>query len=188
MSSTARRYATVLAAGLVLMLSGCVNKDYSDLEAYVAEVLAREGGRIDPPPELAVYEPYIYQSGTNGGRDPFVSFLARTETPTGPTEGAVAADQQQYINEISTHKLEELEQYPIDALRMVGTMENDDYLWGIVLDPTGVTHRVVVGNYLGDNYGKIVSIDENQIELRELVQETGGRWEERSAALALAEE
>ena len=145
MSSSPRRFAPVLAAGLALALSGCVSKDYGDLEAYVAEVLAREGGRIDPPPELAVYEPYIYQSASNGGRNPFESFLARTETPTGPSEGAVAADQQQYINEISTHKLEELEQYPIDALRMVGTMQNQDNLWGIVLDPTGVTHRVVVG-------------------------------------------
>ncbi|MBT8445636.1 MAG: pilus assembly protein PilP [Gammaproteobacteria bacterium] len=188
MSSSPRRFATVLASGLVLALSGCVSKDYSDLEAYVAEVLEREGGRIDPPPELAVYEPYIYQSGSNGGRNPFVSFLARQEPEIDDKEGAVPVDQQKFVNEISTHKLEELEQYPIDALRMVGTMRNDNNLWGIVLDPTGVTHRVVVGNYLGDNYGKIVSIDEDQIELRELVQETGGRWEERSAALALAEE
>jgi len=71
---------------------------------------------------------------------------------------------------------------------MVGTLENDDELWGIVRDPTGAVHRVQVGNYMGTNYGKILNIQEEQIDLRELIKDAQGSWEERQASLALSED
>ena len=65
---------------------------------------------------------------------------------------------------------------------------NDATLWGIVLDTGGVVHRVTVGNYLGRNNGKIIAIEENEIALREIINDSNGDLVERAANLALAED
>ena len=70
---------------------------------------------------------------------------------------------------------------------MVGTMENEEYQWGIIQDPDGVVHRIRVGNYMGRNTGKILNVFEDRIEVREIIRNSQGRWEERQAAIALVE-
>ena len=71
---------------------------------------------------------------------------------------------------------------------MVGILEDKNILWGIIRDVQGVVHRVQVGNYLGRNFGKILNIQEDRIDLREIIKDSQGRWEEREATLALYEE
>ncbi|MGH8597094.1 MAG: pilus assembly protein PilP, partial [Gammaproteobacteria bacterium] len=100
----------------------------------------------------------------------------------------VDAAQQQYTDEIAAHNSEELENFELDSLRMVGTLQDSAELWGIVQDNAGTVHRVQVGNYVGRNLGKILNIQEDRIDLREVVKDADGRWEERQATLALAEE
>lgn len=172
---------------LSVLLSACVNKDMSDLESYVQEVLSRPGGRIEPLPPIKPYERYLYQAGNLELRDPFKSFLIREEKKKAVT-AVDDPEQRKFTTEILTHNREDLEQYELDALRMVGILEDKKILWGIVLDGEGVVHRVQVGNYLGRNYGKILNIQEDRIDLREIVKDSEGRWEERQASLALYEE
>jgi type IV pilus assembly protein PilP len=168
-----------------LVLSGCVSTDISDLDRYVQETLARPGGRIEPLPEIRPYEAYAYQSAEQDARDPFVLFYEPTveimikEKDIGLTK--------EMENEIRHRNKEELEQYELDSLRMVGTMDNEDNQWGIIQDPEGAVHRIKVGNYLGRNTGKILNVFEDRIELREIVRNSQGRWEERQAAIALEE-
>ena len=83
---------------------------------------------------------------------------------------------------------EELEGFPLDSLRMVGTLEREDNFWAIVLATDATIHRVQVGNYMGQNHGKIVDILEGRVELVEIARDARGRWEERPAAIALIEE
>ena len=90
-------------------------------------------------------------------------------------------------DEIKHRNKEELEQFELDSLRMVGTMENEDFQWGIILDPDGAVHRIRVGNYMGRNTGKILNVFEDRIEVREIIRNSQGRWEERQAAIALVE-
>jgi len=90
--------------------------------------------------------------------------------------------------EIKNRNREELEDFELDSLKMVGTMEDENENWGVVIDPDGIVHRVSVGNYMGRNIGKIVNVFEDRIELREIVKNNQGRWEERQAALALIEQ
>ncbi len=71
---------------------------------------------------------------------------------------------------------------------MAGSLEFGGTLWGLVVDPDSVIHKVKVGNYAGRNVGKIVRITADAIELRELVQDSRGRWDERVASLRLPEE
>ncbi len=168
------------------LLSACGARDISDLQGYVAGVLKRPGGSIEPLPEIKPYERYVYRSGEAGGRDPFEAYY-RTRRQLGP-EMQMTEAQRRYLDEIESHNPEELENFELDSLRMVGTLNNLGDQWGIVLDSEGAVHRVKVGNYLGRNYGKIVTIAEDQIEVREIVNDGQGGWEERKAALALSAE
>jgi type IV pilus assembly protein PilP len=178
-------------AGIVsttVLLTGCVSTDMSDLEGYIAEVNARPARTtIQPLPELIVPEMYAYQSAEAGKRDPFESFLKqRAEEATRP--GGDDAKTAALRREIEGRNPEELEQFELDALRMVGTLNDNNQLWGIVLDKDGTVHRVRVGNYLGKNYGKIMNIAEDKIELREIINTSNGGLEERPATLALTEQ
>lgn len=177
--------ACSIAAAMTLLLAGCVSRDMSDLEDYTKEVLARPGGRIEPPPEIKPYEPYAYKSADSGARDPFEPFYQVRKAEA--TEVADTGLSKELEQEIKSRNREELEQFELDSLRMVGIIQNADENWAIIKDPTGVVHRVKVGNYMGRNIGKIVNIFEDKIELREIVQNSQGKWEERQAGVALVE-
>jgi type IV pilus assembly protein PilP len=172
----------------VSFLSGCVSRDISSLEDQVAEIMARPGGRIEPLPEIKPYEAYAYQSGNEDARNPFKLFYVISKPEI--TDDAIVDDglTEEMEREIRNRNREELEQFELDSLRMVGTIDNQSNNWAIVLDPNGVVHRVRVGNYIGANIGKVINIYEDRVELREIVQDSGGRWEERESALALIEE
>lgn len=170
----------LLAATAFLAISGCVGGSMSDLEAYVNEVLSRPGGKITPIPPLEPYAVYTYQS--SDGVDPFEPFFQEPPEPTtvaGEGGGGPAPD--------PNRNKEELEGYALDSLRMMGTLEQDETIWGIIRTPDGAIHRVQSGNYMGRNHGKITHISEEKIELTEIVADSRGRWQERSAGLALAE-
>lgn len=171
---------------LVLLTSGCVINDMSDLEAYSQEVLARPGGRIEPLPEVKPYEAYTYKSAAEGARDPFIVFYNKTQEELADAQDSGLTEEMD--RELNNRNREELERFELDSLRMVGTIEDTENNWGIILDPDGTVHRVRVGNYLGANVGKILNIFEDRIELREIVRnQSNGKWEERQAAIALAE-
>lgn len=182
-----RRMANVSALAACVLLAACARDDRSDLERYVAEVLTRPGGQIEPLPPIKPYERYLYAAGTPGARDPFVSF--RTERQAERVDVAPEQDPRQkaFTDEILAHNREELEGFELDSLRMVGTLSNQGALWAIIRDTSGTVHRVQVGNYLGRNYGKIIEILEDHLELREVVKNANGLWEERRATLALNE-
>ena len=148
--------------------------------------MSRPGGRIEPLPEIKPYEAYSYKSASEGLRDPFQEFYEqRVEADTKVDQNAGLTAEME--RELRNRNREELEKYELDSLQMVGTMNNEGNSWGIIKDPDGNVTRVRVGNYIGRNIGKIVNIYEDRIELREIVQNNQGRWEERQAAIALIE-
>lgn len=180
-STTSRRALWLV---FVMLISGCVSTDMSDLQMRVDEILARPGGRLEPLPEIKPYEAYAYKSAQAGARDPFQLFYQRSQEAVADAKDSGLTEAME--REIKFRNREELESYELDSLRMVGTLEDQNTQWAIVRDPQGTVHRVRVGNYLGRNIGKILNIQEDSIELREIVKNIDGRWEERQAALALA--
>lgn len=82
---------------------------------------------------------------------------------------------------------EELDSFPLDALKMVGTLDQKNSVWALVQSPDGTIHRVKSGNYLGQNDGRIVSIEEEKINVTELIPNGSGGYLERQASLALGE-
>ena len=173
----------------ILGVAGCVSSDMSDLEKQVSKIMSKPGGRLEPLPEIKPYEAYVYESGKSGARNPFKRFYVveqslAIEKSEGPIDDGLTEEMR---NEIQNRNREELEGFELDSIKMVGTLQNEDNHWGIVLDPGGIVHRVKTGNYIGLNIGKITSIQEEQIEVREIIKDNSGRYGERKALLPLTE-
>lgn len=179
------RLGKLAQLGLIsLGLGGCLSDDMASLQNYADGVKARKGGYIDPLPEIKPVERYLYQSAER--RDPF---SAHYEVESVKESIATDSEQQRrLLREINERNKEELEHFELDSLRMVGTLSLDNALWGIIQDPDGTIHRVQSGNYMGRNYGKILSVSQEKIVVREIVKDMHGVWEERPANIALADD
>jgi type IV pilus assembly protein PilP len=161
----------------VLFVSGCANSNLGELQSYVAQKKAAPPGRIESIPEYTPVETYLYNS--EGRRNPFMDINSKQDDVVGSTGSGLRPD--------FNRAKEELENYSLDSIRMVGTVEQNGITWGLVKTKDGTVHKVKSGNRMGQNYGQIVLITENRIELRELVQEGSSDYTERQASLALAE-
>lgn len=173
-SFTTRLFPLLLIAGLTL--AGC-GGSLDDLDQYINEVKARPGGRIEPLPEITPYEVFTYVADADGMRSPFVPDAPQASV--GPGGNGVK------IN--LTRSREFLEQFPLDTLRMVGTLMQGESSFGLVQTSDGLIHRVIPGNYMGQNDGRIVTIDESEIQLIEIISDGIGGYLERDAAVALAD-
>ncbi|PPE70282.1 pilus assembly protein PilP [Caldimonas thermodepolymerans] len=81
---------------------------------------------------------------------------------------------------------EPLEAYPLDSMTMVGSVSRNGRQYAL-LKVDQLLYQVKVGDYLGQNYGRITKISETEVALREIVQDAGGEWVERYSTLQLQE-
>jgi type IV pilus assembly protein PilP len=81
---------------------------------------------------------------------------------------------------------EPLEAYPLDSMGMVGSVNKQGQPFAL-LRVDNLLYQVKVGDYLGQNYGRIMKIAETEIVVREIVQDAAGEWIERPASLQLQE-
>lgn len=145
----------------------------SDLESYVAEVKNRKTRQIEPIPQIKPYEPFAYVDENR--RDPFV--------PSQPVRDP--NDPSASIRPDPNRNPEPLEEFPLDGLRMVGTIVKGGVTYALVKAPDKVVHRVAAGNHLGQNYGKITKVTDTSIDIVEIVPDGFGGFTERPANLAL---
>ncbi|MGI9333476.1 MAG: pilus assembly protein PilP [Gammaproteobacteria bacterium] len=168
------------ALGAAALLSGCSGDPTSDLRPFVKSTLAREGRPLKELPPIRPYVVYEYQSAEV--EDPFTPFyltiIQEAERALQPADTGIRPD--------FDRNKEDLELHPLDSLRMMGTLAKGGEEWGIVRSPDAVIHRVQVGNYLGQNHGRVVGVSDEAIELLEIVPDGQGRWVERDASLALS--
>jgi type IV pilus assembly protein PilP len=169
------RNGLVLAAAMI-GIAACGGQ-MDDLDQYINEVKARPGGRIEPLPEITPYAVFTYVADEEGVRSPFVP-----DTPQVTTTGVGGG-----IRPDSQRSREFLEGFPLDTLRMVGTLDMAETMYGLVQTSDGLIHRVVPGNYLGQNDGRINEIDESEIELVEIISDGIGGYIERDAAISLSD-
>jgi len=172
MSAPSRLSILISVLLLALALGGC-SRGMSDLEAYIAEVRARPGGLIDPLPEIKTYETFRYDPGN--ARSPFV--------PDVPAAGSVVGG----VRPDAERRREYLESFPLDTLNMVGTINMGGRLYGLVQTTDKLVHRVLTGNHLGQNDGRIVSITTSEIQLLEIIPDGIGGYTERAASISLGE-
>jgi type IV pilus assembly protein PilP len=163
---------------LVVMSLGIAacGADMGDLNEYIDEVKRRPGGRIDPLPEITPYEVFTYVADSEAVRSPFVP---DTPQASGNNAGGARPDLER--------SREFLEGFPLDTLRMVGTLEISATMYALVQTSDGLIHRVIPGNYLGQNDGRITGISESEVELVEIISDGIGGYIERDASISLSD-
>ena len=160
--------ACILACAAI-GLAGCTSAD-SDLQQFIHQTEEQPGGRVEPLPEIKPYETYVYNDQSL--RSPFV--------PSQP--GGFNSVQ------LDTKRPREfLEQFSLDTLKMVGTLHVAGVTYGLVQTKDGIVHRVTVGNYMGQNDGRITDIAPSRIDLTESVPDGLGGYMKRPAALGLSQ-
>lgn len=178
---TASRWIAITVFSL--MLTACGNTTHQDLVDFTTKVKsdAQKTSSIDALPDIQPYETYLYK--VDERRDPFTDIVVTDNAAVATTDNSIAPP--------TNHRKEALEAFPLDSLRMVGTLQRGDTLWAIVKiqnNPDGGIHRIITGNYLGQNYGRVIGVSEEQINLIEVIPNGLGGWRERDASIALSEE
>jgi len=162
---------------IAFSLVACESNQMNDLQQFVTEVKSRKSDRIAPLPEIKPIETFAYTASDR--RNPFTASLNEDqETEIFVTDNGIRPDKER--------RKEELEGMPLDSLRMVGILEQNDAIWGLVRSPDGIIHRVQAGHYMGGNHGQIIRILDDRIEMTEIIPDVQMGYIERSAAISLA--
>jgi type IV pilus assembly protein PilP len=161
----------------LLCLAGC-QQDKDDLNAYVERVKAQQKSDIPPIPVMKPYESFEYTAVDI--KDPFVPTVIdmQESEPEPIADNGLRPD--------SNRRREALENFELAELQFVGTLEQDS-VWALVRAPDGVIHRVQSGNYMGRNHGKITSISESEMKLKEIVPNGRGGFIDRNTSVPAVE-
>ncbi|HWP17790.1 MAG TPA: pilus assembly protein PilP [Burkholderiaceae bacterium] len=173
----ARRPAAAAMLVALLGLAGC-GSDIDELQAWMEQQKREVRPSVKPldPPKKFDPQPYVALDGV----EPFsvqkltVALKQEARQPNSLLSG-----------ELNRRK-EPLEAYPLDSMAMVGSLEKQGRQYAL-LKVDNLLYQVKVGDYIGQNYGRIMKITETEIALREIVQDAAGEWIERTASLQLQE-
>jgi len=174
MRALIRRIALPVA---LLALAGCSGEQHADLREFVKKSDDLPHGRIPPLPEMQPYEPFTYNAYDL--TDPFKPRQIQAPKAAAIAGGIRPPD--------PNRRKEPLEAYPLENLKMVGTLQQKKEIFALVRTPDNRLFRVKPGNFVGQNFGRITEISESGIKLKELVQDSGGEWKEEDRALLLQE-
>ena len=166
-----RHFGLLLAvATLATTLAGCSSRD-SELAQFITQTKQEQATGVQPLPEVKPYESFAY--GAQTLRSPFV--------PGGSVSSALG------LRPDVRRNREYLEQFSLDTLKMVGTLNMGGRHFGLVQTKDGLVHRVLPGNYMGQNDGRVSDVTASKIGVTEIVPDGLGGYMERPAALALNE-
>lgn len=160
-----------------LSLVGC-SSDLESLQQRTEAIRREAKPTIKPLATPTKFEPQAYLALT--GVEPFSTQKLSVATKQEATQpnSVLAAEM--------NRRREPLEAYPLDNMSMVGSMTRRDGRFAIV-KVEGLLYNVKAGDYLGQNFGRILKIGEADISLREIVQDPSGEWVERVSTLQLQE-
>lgn len=160
---------TITILGTLLILSGCSSNGYTDLDEWMKTQQKSVSKKIPPIPEAKVFQPITF----NAKDDPF------REKPMANLE---VLEKNKYAPDLNRRK-EPLEKYSLDQLKIIGMLNKEGKIFAIIRSPDGKNNYVTKGNYIGANYGQIISINESQLKLEERVQDAD-EWKIKNTMLS----
>ena len=172
---------TLIFCACALALAACDNGEQRGLQQELAQLTKDARGKVDPLPQIKPYKPVSYTSAEL--IDPF-SVAKIAEAPKANEKGMSVGDKLYQFHK--DRPKEPLEAYPLDNLKMVGTLQQKGRVFGLVKADQAL-YRVKVGNYMGQNYGVVTRISDSDITLKELIQDGSGDWSERVTTISLQE-
>ena len=158
------------------LLAGCSSDGLDDLREFVRTAHADRKPKIEPLPEIKPYEAFAYAA--TDLMNPFSPANLKPQSVQGLASGP---------RPDMNRRKEPLEDYPLDGLKMVGTLSRGKLTWGVIQTADGAVYRVQKGNFLGQNFGRITRVSDEKIDVVELIQGALGEWVEREASLAIQE-
>ncbi|MFN6961251.1 MAG: pilus assembly protein PilP [Rhodocyclaceae bacterium] len=168
--------AFVLGAVALLTLAGCAEQGHDEIRQWMEEASRDLKGGIPPLPELKPFPVVAYEAA-----DLFDPFNPSRVEPERKGSGANKPD--------FDRPREQLEGYPLESIHFVGVLEKPrSKERRAIVRVDGVVYQVGIGNYLGQNFGRIVAINPTEIVLKEIVQDPSGQtsdWVEREMTLQL---
>lgn len=166
------------AAGLAVALLAACSGEQEELQQWMEQQKREVKPSVQPLTPPKKFDPQPYAS--SDGVEPFspqkltVALKQESRQPN----SVIAAEY--------NRRKEPLEAFPLDSMRMVGSVVKDGRTYAL-LRVDNLLYQVKPGDYLGQNYGKITRITETGVSLREIVQDAAGEWIERPSALQLQE-
>jgi type IV pilus assembly protein PilP len=167
----------LMIVALATALTACDSGE-RELQTYIDGVKARPGRAIEPLPEFKPPPSFVYEADNR--RSPFVSDVDRRRSAAKPN--AVPGPDPNRPREF-------LEEAPLDSLSMVGTLRrvNGNATYALIRDAEGRVHQVTIGNFMGQNFGRVTAISESEIQLVEIIPDGLGAYIERPAGIGLSE-
>lgn len=152
------------------LLSACSSNTHDDLDQWMKETTTKQKGQIKPLPDTKSFIPTPFVAKSDPFKDKPVISLNNEQNKYAPNPD---------------RRKEPLEAYTLESLKMTGSLIKDKMVYAMILAPDGTINYVTKGNYLGTNYGKIVSLDENQLVLDERVKNSSDEWEPKKTIIQL---
>ncbi|WP_151632762.1 pilus assembly protein PilP [Noviherbaspirillum aerium] len=170
--------SSFLPLAMLAMLAGCGDGGVQEVKAWMDEARRQAPvsvQKISPP---KTFTPFVYASKNEV--DPYspAKLSAALAKLQANANGAIKPD--------LDRRKDPLENYPLDTITMVGTLQKPGLNYALLQVDKSV-FQVKVGNYIGQNYGMITKIGETEVELKEIVRDAAGEWTERKAKLELQE-
>jgi type IV pilus assembly protein PilP len=170
-----QRSGIVIIFFVLVMLYGCSAHVDDDVVKFVQEVKNKKSQVAVPLPPFL--KPQNFQYTATGFRDPFAPFFISTaeKPPSGKTTSEPDLNRPKGP----------LEAFPLDSLAFVGTLERDGDFVALIRDNTGIVHIAKIGEYMGQNSGKIVKINASSLSIRELLPNSRGVFQEYMSVIPL---
>jgi type IV pilus assembly protein PilP len=160
-----------------LCLAACIGGNQDEVRDWMKAEQSRTVANVPPisAPVPFVAIPYSATLGV----DPFDEVKLKAALAK-----ARAASGWSALQPDLSRKREALEAFPIDAIKMIGFVLKKGAPTALI-SASGVLYNVTVGSYIGQDFGKVTAISEQEISFKELVQDGAGNWAERLTKLPL---
>ncbi len=174
-------YRLPIAAMCAVVLAGCFGEEQEDIQRWMTEQRNATKPTVAPLPEPKRFSPAPY--GQEAAVEPFSNVKL---TQALKRDSAQATANAALVAPELNRRKEPLEAFPLDTMALVGSLLPAGRQVALV-KVDNLLYQVKVGNYLGQNYGKVTKVTETEVSLREIVQDAAGEWIERQASLQLQE-
>lgn len=169
---------TLFAVGVLALLAGCGDGDVQEVRDWMKQIERETVPAVKPLPEPKEFVPYAYNPGE--AVEPFSDAKLVNEM------ARVAASSTNPLQPDDSRPREVLENYPLDTMRMVGTLQKGGVSYALVQIDAQL-YRIKAGQRIGQNHGLVTRISDGAIDIREVMQDATGDWVERKATIELAE-